>query len=248
MNQNMFTTKLAAAIGLVAISTLFLDGCFSDGCGGNAGNQAAEKVNNTAAVQPSREEIKSLSFSDRFKPIEPKMITESVFKLIGEDYAVLTAGTPSKYNSMVASWGGWGILFNKPAAFSMLRANRYTLELMRREQKYTMSFFDTEFKDDITQFGLSSGRNSDEKMKKTKLTSVQTPSGNTVFKEAKLIVECKLIQVTTVSPDDFLVEENKKFVVDAFAEAGEYHKMVVGEITNVWIRQDKEQRGETSGP
>ena len=99
-------------------------------------------------------------------------------------------------------------MFNKPVAFSMLRANRYTLELMRREQKYTMSFFDAEFKDDITQFGLSSGRNSDEKMKNTKLTSVQTPSGNMVFKEAKLIVECKLIQVTTVSPDDFLVEEN----------------------------------------
>jgi len=231
MNQGFIKTPLIAVIGFAAVSTLVFAGC-----NGNAGNHPTGEKGGVAVVSLSREEIKSLSFSDLFKPIEPKEMTESVFTLVGEDFSVLTAGTPVHYNSMVASWGGWGILFNKPVVFSMLRANRYTLELMRQEKSYTMSFFDAEFKDDIIQFGLSSGRNSDEKMKNTKLTAVQTPAGNMVFKEAKLIVECKLIQVTTVSPDDFLVEENKKFVVDAHAEANDYHKMVYGEITSVWIR------------
>jgi len=184
----------------------------------------------------SREEIKSRSFSDLFKAIEPKDIPEDVFTLIGKDFAVLTAGNKEHYNSMVAGWGGWGILFSKPTAFLMLRSSRYTLELMRKEQSYTMAFFDPEYKNDVMEFGKQSGRDSDEKMRNTRLTAVETPTGNMSFKEAKLIIECKLVQVTTVSPDDYYTEESKKFVVDAQAETGNYHKVVFGEITGVWVK------------
>jgi flavin reductase (DIM6/NTAB) family NADH-FMN oxidoreductase RutF len=186
----------------------------------------------------SREQIKTRSFSDLFKQIDKKDIPEDVFKLIGEDFSVLTAGEGANANSMVASWGGWGILFNKPSAFSFLRSSRYTLEIMRKEGTYTMTFFDTEFKDDYMKFGQASGRNG-TKMKDTKLTLVQTPSGRTTFKEAKLIIELNLVSVTTVSPDDFLVPENRKFVTDANPDgkASDYHKIVFGEITNVWVRK-----------
>ncbi len=46
-----------------------------------------------------------------------------------------------------------------------------------------------------------------------------------------------LFEVTTVSPDDFRTEDARKFIVDAHAETGEYHKMVFGEIKNVWERK-----------
>ena len=220
--KNIIKTAFIAVIGFtVAILSI-------SGCKENSGKNG---------ITLNRKEIKSRSFSELFKAVEVKDIPEDVFKLIGKDFAVLTAGNSSHYNSMVAGWGGWGILFSKPTAFLMLRSNRYTLELMRKEQRYTMAFFDNEFKDDIIQFGKQSGRNSDEKMKNTELTAVETPSGNMTFKEAKLIVECNLVQVTTVTPDDFYTEESKKFVIDAYAETGDYHKVVFGEITNVWIRE-----------
>jgi flavin reductase (DIM6/NTAB) family NADH-FMN oxidoreductase RutF len=198
------------------------------GCKENAGQ---------SSVKLSREEIKSRAFTDLFNAIEAKDIPEDVFTLIGKDFAVLTAGKPSHYNSMVAGWGGWGILFSKPTTFLMLRSNRYTLELMRKEQSYTMAFFDEEYKNDVMEFGKQSGRDSDEKMRNTRLTAVETPAGNMSFKEAKLIIECKLVQVTTVSPDDFYTDESKKFIVDAQAETKDYHKSVFGEITNVWARK-----------
>jgi len=181
--------------------------------------------------------VKSQAFPDLFKEIEPKNIPEDVFTLIGKDFAVLTAGKLSHYNSMVAGWGGWGILFSKPTTFLMLRSNRYTLELMRKEQSYTLAFFDNEYRDEVMQFGKQSGRDSDEKMRNTKLTAVETPEGNMSFKEAKLIIECKLVQVTTVSPDDYYTDESKKFVVDAQIETKDYHKVVFGEITKVWVRK-----------
>ncbi|MDR2679276.1 MAG: hypothetical protein LBC47_00545, partial [Tannerella sp.] len=156
----------------------------------------------------SREEIRSRSFQELFDSIAAKDIPGDVFTHVGSDFTVITAGNPSHCNSMVAGWGGWGILFGKPATWCFLRSSRYTLELMRKEQAYTMAYFDEAYKEDILLFGMKSGRDSD-KMKESKLTSVQTPSGNMAYKEARLIIECKLVEVTTVSPDDFYTEEGR---------------------------------------
>jgi len=209
--------KTAVAAGLVAVILSFA------GC----------KANTGAAL--SREEIRARSFEALFKTLDAQAIPSDVFTLISKDCAVITAGTPERYNSMVAGWGGWGVLFSKPSAFLMLRSNRYTLELMRKEQRYTMTFFDDTYKDDFMLFGQSSGRDGDDKMRNTRLTAVQTPSGNMTFKEAKLIIECKLVQITTVSPNDFFTEESKTFIDKAYAETHDYHKLVFGEITNVWM-------------
>jgi len=228
--KSIVKTTFIALTGLTAIATLNLSGCK----GGDAAPQSGVEEKKAAL---GREEIKARSFSDLFKSVDVKSIPEDVFKLISEDFAVLTAGDSSRYNSMVAGWGGWGVIFGKPSTFLMLRSNRYTLELMRKKQTYTMAFFDEEYKPDIMEFGKSSGRDSDAKMKNTKLTAVQTPTGNMTFKESKLIIECKLVQVTTVSPDDFYTEESKKFITDAYAEVKGYHKVVFGEITNVWVRE-----------
>jgi len=228
--KSIVKISFVALTGFTAITAFSLLGC-------NKGETAAQSgaVEKRAAL--SREEIKGRSFQELFDSVSVKGIPEDVFKLIGEDFAVLTSGTQSHYNSMVAGWGGWGIIFGKPSTFLMLRSNRYTLELMRKEQRYTLAFFDEEYKGDVMEFGKQSGRDSDAKMRNTKLTAVQTPGGNMAFKEAKLIIECELVQVTTVSPDDFYTEESKKFITDAYAEVKGYHKVVFGEITNVWVRK-----------
>ena len=228
--RSVIKNALFTGAGLMAVSTL------KSNAGIPKSNVDSHVAQGNSDIQ-SREEIKASDFTGLFQPIAPKDIPEPVFKLVGEDFIVLTAGNPSHYNSMIAGWGGWGILFNNPATFLMLRSNRYTLELMRKEQKYTMAFFDSQFKDDIMPFGASSGRDSDAKMKNTKLSIAETPAGNMVFKEAKLAIECKLIQVTTVSPADFLVEANRQFVIGAYEETKDYHKTVFGEITNVWLRK-----------
>lgn len=220
---------------LAAVAAVLLSSC-----GGKASKQAEECsqecCKDKQAAKLTREEIKARSFDELFDTIDVKNIREDVFTLVGEDYGILTAGTAEKSNSMVTSWGGWGIVFGSPGMFHFLRSNRYTLELMREQQTYTVSFFDNEFKDDIMPFGMKSGRDSD-KMKETKLTAVQTPDGNPAYKEAKIILECRLAEVTTVAPEDFYNEEDRKFVVDAHAETGEYHKLVLSKITKAWVRK-----------
>jgi flavin reductase (DIM6/NTAB) family NADH-FMN oxidoreductase RutF len=175
-------------------------------------------------------------FVELFENVAPATMTDNVFKLVGEDFMLITSGTEADYNTMTAGWGGWGVLFNTPATWCMLRANRYTLEYMRKTKTYTLTFFEDEYNDQVFHFGMASGRNSD-KMKTHRLTAVTTPLENIAYKEASLIVECELLQVTTIQPDDFYTEEAKAFAIDGYNDAKDYHKLVFGKITNVWRKK-----------
>lgn len=211
---------------LLGLSVLFLMSC----------SEAKKEESKQSEVQEVVGNVADKSFDELFTNIPATDIKDNVFKLVGQDYTVITAGNDSLYNSMTASYGGWGQLFDKPTTWCFLRANRYTLEVIKKEQTYTMSYFADNYKDQVLFFGSKTGRNS-EKMKENTLTKVSTPSGNISYKEARLIIECKLIQVTSVNPDDFYTEEGRRFVVDASKESNEYHKVVFGEITNVWIKK-----------
>jgi len=182
--------------------------------------------------------VKDKSFDDLFKKIEATDLTDNVFKLVGQDYTVITAGSDSLYNSMTASYGGWGQLFELPVTWCFLNASRYTLEVIKKEQTYTMSYFPDKYKEQVLFFGSKSGRDS-EKMKENTLNSVETPAGNITYKEARLIIECKLVSITETNPKDFYSEKGKAFVEKGMKDGNgkEFHKLVFGEITNVWIKK-----------
>ena len=56
-----------------------------------------------------------------FIQIQPTDITDNVFKLLDKDWMLVTAGTPDHYNTMTASWGHLGILWNLPIAIAYIR-------------------------------------------------------------------------------------------------------------------------------
>ena len=63
------------------------------------------------------------------KKIEPKEIQDNAVQLIGDDWMLVTAGSPEHFNMMTASWGGLGVLFGKPVAFCFVSPLRYTWRL-----------------------------------------------------------------------------------------------------------------------
>ncbi len=180
--------------------------------------------------------IKKMNFNQLFKQVSPEEVSDNVFTLVGKDFFIITAGKKAHYNSMIGSGGGMGMLFKKHTTWCVLRTDRYTLELIREEQTYTMSYFPKEQKEQMLFLGSKSGRDS-EKMKEVELTSVQTPSGDMSFKEARLIIECKLTQITTPDPTDFCTQEAKDYINEAYKDASDYRNYVFGEITHAWIRE-----------
>ena len=61
-----------------------------------------------------------------WKEISVNDWSDNLFTRIGKDWMLVTAGDREKSNTMTASWGGAGILWNKPVAFSFIRPQRYT--------------------------------------------------------------------------------------------------------------------------
>ena len=184
----------------------------------------------------NKENIVEMNYDQLFKQISPEEIFVdcNIFTLVGKDYYAITAGKEEHYNSMIGSGGGFGMLFKKPTTWCLLRSDRYTLEMIKKEQTYTLSYFPNEYKEQMLFLGSKSGRDSD-KMKEVELTKVQTPSGNMAFKEAKLIIECTLTAITTPNPNDFYSQESKDYIDEAYKDAKEYRKLVFGEITHSWI-------------
>jgi flavin reductase (DIM6/NTAB) family NADH-FMN oxidoreductase RutF len=181
-----------------------------------------------------------MDFEQLFKPISAEEICDNynIFNLVGKDSYVITAGKEAHYNAMVGSGGGFGLLFKKPTTWCLFQSARYTLEMILKEQRYTLSYFPKEYKEEVFFLGSKSGRDS-QKMKEVALTSIQTPCGNISFEQAKLIIECKLTLVTTPSLDDFYAQEAKDYINEVYKDPNEYRKYVFGEITHGWVKKEE---------
>ena len=63
-------------------------------------------------------------------------------------------------------------------------------------------------------------------MKETELTGIETPLGNRSFEEDRLIIECKLTQISTTNADDFYSEESKVYLSEAYKDPDEIRQYV----------------------
>ena len=70
------------------------------------------------------------------KKLEVKDLKENFFEAIGKEWMLVTAGTKEKFNTMTASWGGIGWLWNKPVAFVFIRPERYTYEFVEKNDYF----------------------------------------------------------------------------------------------------------------
>ncbi|MBR0338385.1 MAG: flavin reductase family protein [Ruminococcus sp.] len=162
-----------------------------------------------------------------FKTITPNDITDNAFKLIGKDWALVTAGSKDSFNTMTVSWGSVGIMWNKPVAFTFIRPQRYTFGFLEKSGMFTMSFFDEEFRKALQICGTKSGRDID-KVKETGLTPAFTGDGVPYFEEARLVLVCKKLYAQDLN-EDSIIEE----AVKSNYSGDDYHRMYISEIVSV---------------
>ena len=162
-----------------------------------------------------------------FKEIKPEDIKDNPFKLIGNDWMLITAGDRKSFNTMTASWGGLGVLWDKNVAFCFIRPTRYTFEFMNQSETFTLSFFSEEYRSVLTYCGSHSGRHIN-KMEKCGITPVAGSFNSVHFAEARLVLECRKIYFSDINPGAFLAQT----LVDVYPEK-DYHRMYVGEILKV---------------
>lgn len=167
-----------------------------------------------------------------FKKINPTDISDNIIKLIGTDWMLITAGDHTQQNTMTASWGGLGFMWNRPIAIAVIRPQRYTFEFTEREEMMTLSFFDEQYRDALKYCGAHSGRDCD-KFLKAGLAITFTEEEVPAIAQARMVLECRKIYTDMLRAENFL---DKSIIEKWYAEA-DYHKAYILEIVNVYIKE-----------
>ncbi len=152
------------------------------------------------------------------------------FNLIGKKWFLITSGDESGYNTMTASWGQMGILWNKPVITAFVRPNRKTFEFMENNEYFTISFFSEDYRSALSFCGSHSGRDCD-KAKETGLNPMFI-DGTTAFEEAEMVLVCRKVYTDALEENGFF---DKSFL--SFYDKDPYHKAFTGEITAVYIKE-----------
>jgi len=164
---------------------------------------------------------------NQYKIITADQFRKNHFQLIGKDWMLVTAGNSEKVNTMTASWGGLGVMYGKNVAFVVIRPQRYTKEFVDREDTFSLSFFDKEYRKVLNYLGTVSGRDED-KISKSGLTVVDF-EGTPYFDEANLVLICKKLFRQPLNTDNLLDEK----LVNTWYQNKDYHTLYIAEVTKI---------------
>ena len=136
---------------------------------------------------------------------------------------------------MTASWGSFGILWNKPIAITFIRPQRYTLNFVEANEYFTLSFFDNSYKSILNFCGQYSGKEVN-KIAKTGLKPYFFNKNIITYEQAMLVFECRKIYVDEFKTQNFV----DKDIITKIYPTKDFHKIFIGSITNCYLKKNKE--------
>ena len=144
---------------------------------------------------------------------------------------LVTAGDASRCNTMTASWGGAGVLWNKNAAFVFIRPQRYTKEFVDSNPRLTLSFLPERYRKALAYCGTRSGRDED-KIKNAGLSVWVTPGGTPAIAEAEVVLECRKMYADPLKAESFM----ESGILKEFYPDDDLHDMYICEIEKAYVK------------
>ncbi|HIT91093.1 MAG TPA: flavin reductase family protein [Candidatus Merdenecus merdavium] len=165
-----------------------------------------------------------------FHEIKPQNMKNNAFEMISKDWMLITAKSGDSCNTMTASWGALGFMWGKNVAFIGIRPQRYTKEFVDASTTLSLSFFGSEYKEDLNYLGTVSGRDED-KIGKCHLT-LNNHGDAPYFEEAHTVLICKKLFRQPLNPDSFIETD----LLDRWYPNKDYHDLYVIEIEKVLVK------------
>ena len=164
----------------------------------------------------------------------------NVFDEIGRKWMLICTNDPNPdtkaaahANAMKASWGGMGVLWNKPVCAVFIRPQRYSFGLAEQGERFSLNFFDSEaFRESLRYFGRASGRDED-KMTVAGLTVGRSEKQTPYVAEADTVLLCRKLYADDLKEDGFF----DRTLLSNYPTK-DFHRMYIGEIESVYRRAD----------
>lgn len=165
-----------------------------------------------------------------FQPYPIKEIEFNPFVKFGDEWGALTVKADDKVNSMTISWGGVGMLWNKPAATVYVRESRFTKSLLDKSGTFSVSFLPDKYRRTLKYLGQVSGKDED-KIKNSRL-SINDYKGVPFIDEGNFIVICKKMYSVPLTLEGVVDKE----VEEQHYKTKDLHTMYIGEIVELLAR------------
>lgn len=217
-------------MNMKSLTFIFVIILFLSSCTNNTNKETMETTQN------QENEMMENTWESKYDKLTAFELPDNVMQLIGKEWMLITAGNNASFNTMTASWGSLGYIWNRPAAFIFVRDTRYTHEFLQEEAGFTLSFFEEKYRKALGICGSKSGRDTD-KVAEASLTPLETPSGLMSFGEARMIIECEKMFVQEINLDNFVEPYKSKIVAEAYESDPATHDMFIAEITAIWIKK-----------
>ena len=162
-----------------------------------------------------------------FQEMKVQDLTMNPFEKIGKQWMLITAGDAAGFNTMTASWGGFGHLWQREVATIYIRPQRYTKTFVDNNELFTVSFYGEEYRKALQLCGTLSGKDTN-KTEQAGLTPYFV-EGTTAFAEAELILVCRKLYHQDMLPELF----DDPAVEQAMYPQKDYHTLYIGEIVKV---------------
>ena len=137
-----------------------------------------------------------------FQTIAPSEMQENIFKLIGKDTFLLTAGQPGDFNTMTCAWGGMGIAWGRDVATVFVRHSRHTYTYIEREPYFSLAWFNEDYRSALQICGHKSGRDTDKVAETGLIPRFDTNAP--YFDQARLIMICRKLYGHDINLDNFI--------------------------------------------
>lgn len=147
-------------------------------------------------------------------------------------WMLISAQKDGKTNTMTASWGGYGVMWNKEVVFVVIRPQRYTKEFVDNTESFSLTFFDKKYLKDLSYLGTVSGRE-DNKISKVGF-NILLEENVPYFKEAHSVIFAKKLFVQRLSETSFL----DKNIIDKIYPNKDFHYLYIAEVTKILIKND----------
>jgi flavin reductase (DIM6/NTAB) family NADH-FMN oxidoreductase RutF len=168
--------------------------------------------------------------AEQFNQTDLCSIDINVFERIGNEWMLLTGGSVDSFNTMTASWGGMGVLWDRNVCFCFIRPTRYTYHFFEKSDAFTLCFFEERYRQVLEYCGSHSGRYVN-KIEKTGITPVSGILNTVYFQESSFVLICRKIYYQDLIPNNFLDSR-----IHTHYPQKDYHRFYIGEIVQCLVK------------
>ena len=168
-----------------------------------------------------------------FTEINIKDFTPDSFGIKNKWMLITAAKADGSVNTMTASWGGFGVMWNKEVVFVVIRPQRYTREFIENAESFSLTFFDKSYLKDLAYLGKVSGRD-ENKIAESGL-NITLDKNIPYFQEAETVIIAKKLFIQRIEEEAFL----EKDIIDKWYPEKDYHYLYIAEITKVLKKEKK---------